>query len=181
MSIYAFQENAPTAAALDGTEILPINQSGVVKQITSQALKVLAPVNTTATTLTVTQAAHGGRTVTISSAAPIAVTLPQATGSGAKYKFQIQVAATATGHTIKVANGTDVMQGIMWQLTSSSNNAIGFATSATSDTITLDGTTRGGVVGDVIEIEDVKTGFFSVLANVVATGTYATPFSATVS
>lgn len=180
MSLYAFHENAPSAGALDGTEIFPLNQGGVVKQITKAALDAVAPVNTTATTLTVTQAAHGNRVVTVSSAAPLAVTLPQATGSGTKYKFQVQVAATATGHTIKVANGTDVMQGIAWQLTSSSNNTIGFATSATSDTITLNGTTLGGVAGDVIEITDVKTGFFSVLLNTVATGSYATPFSATV-
>lgn len=137
-------------------------------------------VNTTATTLTVTRALHGGRTVTVSSAAPIAVTLPQATGTGAVYKFQIQVVATATSHTIKVANATDVMQGVSWCLTTSSANVVGYGTSATSDTITLNGTTLGGVVGDIVELTDVKTGFFSVKIFASPTGTTATPFSATV-
>lgn len=179
MSIYSFTENAPTATALDGTEISPIVQGGVLKQI-PHASAVAAPVNVTGTTLAVTQAAHGGRTVTVSAAAPIAVTLPQATGAGTSYRFQLQVAATATGHTIKVANATDVMQGVNWALTTASANVVGYGTSATSDTITLNGTTSGGVVGDIIEFIDVKTGFFSVKMFSSPTGTTVTPFSATV-
>ncbi len=139
-----------------------------------------APINTVATTLAITQALHAGSTVTISSAAPIAITLPQATGSGSQYRFQIQVVATATSHTIKVANATDVMQGIVVALTTSSANIVGYGTSATSDTISLNGTTLGGVVGDWFEIIDIKTGFFLVRGNTSPTGTTATPFSATV-
>jgi hypothetical protein len=139
-----------------------------------------AAVNTTATTLTVTAAAHGNRVVTISSAAPIAITLPQATGTGTTYKFQMQVAATGTVSTIKVANATDVMQGIVFCLITATPFAENFGTSATSDTISMDGSTLGGVVGDVWEIQDVKTGFFSVRGYTAPTGTKATPFSATV-
>lgn len=140
-----------------------------------------AIVNTTATTLTVTAASHAGRVVTINSAAAIAVTLPQATGTGNKYEFWIGVAATATSHTIKVSNATDVMAGYSFCVTTSSDNAEGFKTSATSDTITLNGTTLGGVVGDFIQIRDLKTGVFSVMMFAAPTGTEATPFSATVS
>lgn len=181
MSIYAFNENAPTAGALDGTEIYPVMQGGVLKQITSASAHSTAPVNVTGTTLAVTQAAHSGRIVTVSAAAPIAITLPQATGTGSAYKFQMQVVATATGHTIKVGNATDVMQGVSWVFSDNAANAvIAFPTTATSDTITLNGTTLGGIVGDLIEIIDVKTGFFSVRLHVQATGSEATPFSATV-
>jgi hypothetical protein len=139
------------------------------------------PVATTATTLAITAAAHSGRTVVVNSTAPIAVTLPQATGTGDKYKFWIGVVATATSHTIKVANATDVMAGYAFCVSTTSDNAEGFKTSATSDTITLNGTTLGGVVGDIVEIEDVKTGIFSVKLFTAPTGTEATPFSATVS
>ena len=143
----------------------------------SEAVQVTAG----ATTLTVTRATHGGRVMALANTAPIAVTLPQATGTGAMYTFQIQQAATGTSSTIKVANGTDVMQGVSWVLTTSSANVIGYATSATSDTVSLNGTTLGGVAGDIIEIQDVKTGFFAVKIFCQATGSTATPFSATVS
>lgn len=139
------------------------------------------PIATTATTLTITKALHNGRTVVINSAAPIAITLPQATGTGSRYRFVIGVVATATAHTIKVANGTDVMTGYSFCVTTSSDNAEGFKTSASSDTITLNGTTQGGVVGDIISIEDIATGIFSVLLHTAPTGTEATPFSASVS
>ena len=45
----------------------------------------------------------------------------------------------------------------------------------------MNGTTVGGVVGDVYEIIDVKTGVFSVMALIAPTGTEATPFYASVS
>jgi len=148
---------------------------------TTQALPAGAVVATTATSLSVTAALHAGRTIVVNSAAPIAVTMPAATGTGAKYHFVIGVAATATGHTIKVANATDVMTGHALCVTTTSTNAEGFATSATSDTVTLNGTTLGGVVGDRVELIDIATGIFSVLVVSSPTGTEATPFTATVS
>ena len=138
-------------------------------------------VDTTATTLTVTAASHSGKVITISSASPIAVTLPQATGTGNRYKFVVLVTATATAHTIKVANATDVMTGFVHAMTTSSDNVIGYKTSATSDTISLNGTTKGGYSGDWFEIVDAKSGVFHVHGATEATGTTATPFSAAVS
>lgn len=184
-SFYAFvADTAALAEAPASNDILLVfdTSAGKMKNMTADYLAgmVSAPVNTTATSLTITAAAHAGRTVTVSSTAPLAVTLPQATGTGNKYKFVMQAVATATGHTIKVANATDVMEGVSWCLTTASANVVGYGTSATSDTITLNGTTLGGVVGDIIEIEDVKTGFFSVKLFASPTGTTATPFSATV-
>lgn len=137
-------------------------------------------VNTTATTLTVTASQHAGKSITINSAAPLAITLPQATGTGNQYHFVIQTSATATAHTIKVANSTDIIQGICHFLTTSSDNVIGYLTTATDDTITLNGTTKGGIATGQWWIRDVKTGTFSVWSNDKATGTTATPFSNTV-
>lgn len=172
---------ASSRTSVTGSFELLIATNDLTTVTTTQASLINnTPINTTATTLTITAASHANRMVTISSAAPIAITLPQATGSGSKYKFQVQVVATATSHTIKVANATDVMQGFVVALTTSSANIIGYGTSATSDTISLNGTTLGGVVGDIVEIEDVKTGFFSVKLFTSPTGSTATPFSATV-
>ena len=82
---------------------------------------------------------------------------------------------------IAVANATDVIQGMVVALSTASDAMIGFKTSATSDTIALNGTTLGGVADDIIELVDELTGFWSVLMFTRPTGTYATPFSATVS
>lgn len=184
MSMYSWYENASTATSAGSTDVVPVYPAGVgppqIITVPNLLTGAAGVVNTTATTLTITQALHGNRMVTVSSAAPIAVTLPQATGTGAVYKFQMQVAATGTSSTIKVANATDVMQGVSWCLTTSAANVVGYGTSATSDTISLNGTTTGGVVGDIIEITDIKTGFFSVKMFSSPTGTTATPFSATV-
>ena len=186
MTEYTFQVECPALAeppAATDVFLVYDTSAGTTKRITADMLggAVSAPVATTATSLTVTAAAHAGRTVVINSTAPIAVTLPQATATGNKYRFFIGVVATATSHTIKVANATDVMSGCAYCVTTTATNTEGFACSATSDTITLNGTTLGGVVGDIVEIEDVKTGVFSVKLFTAPTGTEATPFSATVS
>jgi len=52
---------------------------------------------------------------------------------------------------------------------------------AASDTITLDGSTTGGILGGQVELQDVASGVFSVVVRGAATGTEATPFSAAVS
>ena len=181
MSVYAWHENATAATSVATTDVIPLNTGSATNSVTRGVYTAGGVVDTTATALTITQALHGNRTVTISSAAPIAVTLPAATGTGSVYRFQVQVVATATGHTIKVANATDVMQGIVCALTTSSANVIGYGTTSTSDTITLNGTTLGGVVGDWFELVDIKSGFFMVRGNTSPTGSTATPFSATVS
>ena len=61
------------------------------------------------------------------------------------------------------------------------NSASIFETAATSDTITMNGTTTGGILGAQVEIQDVASGVFSVVVRSAATGTEATPFSAAVS
>src|SRR5690348_6651807 len=105
MSLFSAHEKATAATAVAGDDILYVLQPSsapVLKKVTPAVLTAGGVVDTTATTLTITQATHGNRTVTISSAAPIAITLPQATGTGSVYRFQMQVVATATSHTIKV-------------------------------------------------------------------------------
>lgn len=137
-------------------------------------------VNTTATTLAVTTASHDGKVVTVNSAAPIAITLPASSGSGSRFTFVIGTAATATAHTIKVANTTDIMAGVSVIAQTDTAQVGGFLTTATDDTISLNGTTKGGLKGDKIEIIDVASGVFQVSIVGGASGTVVTPFSATV-
>lgn len=145
------------------------------------AVLASTPVDATASTLAVTQATHAGRTVTLNRAAGIAVTLPAATGTGSVYKFLIGTTVTSNTTTIKVADATDVMTGTAYVVSDGAAAVLGYRTGATSDTITFDGSTTGGLLGDIVILEDVGANLYSVLVFSAATGTEATPFSATVS
>lgn len=138
------------------------------------------PVSITGATLTCTKDVHAGRTTVISAVAGCAVTLPAATGTGSVYRFVIGSTITSNSTTIKVANTTDVMTGRAFVVSDNTAAVLGFATAASSDTITLNGTTLGGIIGDHIEIIDAITGTFAVRVFTAATGTEVTPFSATV-
>jgi hypothetical protein len=140
-----------------------------------------ALVSATAASLTVTSAAHSGRTVLLDRAAGQAVTLPAATGSGNSYKFFVLTTITSNTTTIKVVDATDVMAGVAIVANDTDASASIFETVAASDTITFDGSTTGGIRGATVEMQDVAADLWSVRVVGAATGTEATPFSATVS
>lgn len=160
---------------IDGTEVLAT--AAELNRACDDSTRV---VNCTASTLAVTLASHDKKIVTLNRAAGIAVTLPAASGSGAVYTFHINTAVTSNTTTIKVANASDVMTGKAFVISDGAAAVLGYAAGASDDTITLDGSTTGGLKGDVIVIKDVATNLFHVLAHTSATGSEATPFSATV-
>lgn len=157
-----------------------------IKYNAEGAIRVLAqlsgqtPVQVTAATVTLGPT-HVGRTTVLDRAAGIAVTLPASSGSGNTYFLHVQTTFTGAS-TVKVANATDVMQGTAILFADAGDTVVGFATTATSDTIDLLGTSNstGGIFGATIELVDHKSGFWSVRYVSDAGGTEATPFSATV-
>ncbi len=173
------------AAPLAAADKFPIMDSATGRAATATigdltgGSGLVVAVSAASTVLTVTQALHGNRTMILNNTAPIAVTLPAATGTGASYKFVLNVAATATQSTIKVANTVDVMQGLILSLNTTAGALIGFKNSASSDTITLNGTTTGGGAAAVYTITDIAAGFFQILGMDTAAMT-TTPLSATV-
>jgi hypothetical protein len=137
-------------------------------------------VTLTDATATVTPAAHSGRTVLLDRAAGQALTLPAATGSGNKYVFFVKTTITSNTTTIKVV-GDDVLAGLAIVANDGGDTASIFETAADSDTITFDGSTTGGIRGATVELQDVAADLWFVRVVGAATGTEATPFSATVS
>lgn len=133
------------------------------------------------TALTLTQDVHQDKIITMShTAAASTVTLPAATGTGDKFTF-IVGAVNTNNHVIQVANSTDVMEGMALIAQDSANSIVAFESASTSDTITLNGTTTGGAaIGDRVEVIDMASGKYHVLAHLTGTGTEATPFSAAV-
>ncbi len=140
-------------------------------------------------TKTLTVAANNNQVIKLDTLAGSVVTLPAATGSGAKFKFLVTVLATSASHKVQVANASDFMVGVInGARIDSANTVLGFAaansgTVATnSDTITLNRTTTGSVtVGEWIDVEDVAANTWAVNGLLTATGAlFATPFTAAV-
>lgn len=135
-------------------------------------------VNVTAATLAVTTAAHDGRVITLNRAAGITATLPAATGTGTRLLFL--VGTTFTGNGIVQVTGDDTMTGNALLAQDAADTVVMFEAGATADTITLNGTTTGGLKGDSIEAIDIAADLWWVRVVGAATGTEATPFSAAV-
>ena len=130
---------------------------------------------------TLTAASHAGRTMVLSVASGATLTLPAASGTGNIYKFFVATTITSNNYIVQVANANDTMAGVAIVANDGGGTASIFETAADSDTITLNGTTTGGILGGVVEIQDVATNVFSVVSRGAATGSEATPFSAAVS
>ena len=137
-------------------------------------------VTLTDATVALTEASHAGKFIALSRAAGQALTLPAATGSGVQFEFFVLTTITSNSTTIKVANSTDVLRGHAVQPADAGSTMNGWEASSTDDTITFNGSTTGGIAGDIVRLVDIAAGYWFVQLIGSATGTEATPFSATV-
>jgi hypothetical protein len=149
--------------------------------------------------ISLTVASHSGKIIHNDAAGAVTYTLPalNATADGASSgpgsdidtlnnigaTFTIVDSITKTGSLIvKVANANDIMNGSAIIVDSDTNdNTEGFVTTATSDTITLNGSTKGGVLHATITCTAISSTKWSVSITSAGTGNIATPFSAAVS
>lgn len=143
-------------------------------------MTALAPIAVTAST-SLTRDVHSGTTVVVNAAAGLTLTLPASSGKGDEYEIVIGTTVTSNSVIVKVANATDVMTGVAMNAADAGDTLVAYETASTSDTITMNGTTTGGIKGDRIRLKDVSSGLWSVSVVGSASGTEATPFSATVS
>ena len=140
-------------------------------------------VSVTASTKTVRQVELEGKEIKMDRAAGITFTLPRATGSGDVYRFRVGTTLTSNNYKVQVANTSDFMRGKAWLLAGTNAS---FATANTgtatteSDTVTLNGTTTGGLLGDYIELVDIAKNTWHVECSLSGSGTAATPFSVAV-
>lgn len=161
-----------------GGDTLVVASGGSIEVEPGGVIDYSTPVAAGAT-LAVTKALHHGRVIKLDTAAGSACTLPAATGTGAKFTFIVSTALTSGAHVVKVTT-TDIMAGLALGLDGDGVPANAWGTAADSDTITMDGTTTGGPIGDMVECVDLKTGVWAVQVRLTQSGTEASPFSATV-
>lgn len=118
--------------------------------------------------------------LTVNAAAGLTLTLPAAAGTGDTYTIVIGTTVTLNSVLVKVANASDTMRGVAVVAQDAGDTAVAFEAGATADTITMNGSTLGGLLGDRIILTDVATNLWSVNIIAAATGAEASPFSATV-
>jgi hypothetical protein len=155
----------------------------ITKKITfpnGQSVDTNGRLSFTASGAVLNVAEHAAKPLTINLATGVAFTLPAAVGSGAEFRFVVGTTMSGGSTTIKVANASDVMNGFAIQAQDAGAAVQMFEAAAADDTITLNGTTTGGIRGDRISLIDIAPNVWAVEVISAGTGTEATPFSATV-
>lgn len=137
-------------------------------------------VNLTAASLAITELLHDGKVITVNKADGSTLTLPVATGSGAHIIIFIGTTVSSSAVVVQAGDADDAFAGTAWMANDTDASVSGFEAAATDDTITLNGSTKGGIKGDRIELIDVAANTWSVQAFLQGTGSEATPFSSAV-
>jgi hypothetical protein len=165
-----------------GTSVIQrsIDQADVPAAIRDLQERNTQLVNLAAAALTVSADLHHNRTITVNRSTGTTVTLPAATGSGLRLRLVVGTTIASGSFKVQVANSTDVMAGVAFQAADGGATMNAWEAGATDDTITMDGSTKGGIKGDIIELEDIASGLWAVSIRGAATGTEATPFSSAV-
>jgi hypothetical protein len=166
-----------TAAELNITDGLLVTTAEINRNCDVSTRAVAA-----GATLTLTEATHEGKTILLDTASGSVVTLP-APVIGARFRFLVSVKPTSNFHQIKVASSSDFMAGSVNILDNDAAAQGAYAADGTADdNIQLNGTTKGGLVGDWIEVEGISATQWAVRGSLVvpAGSNPADPFSAAV-
>ena len=166
--------------------------SGPVKSLAGFISAGVSNSVTTAVGKTLTVANDAGKQIYYTSTAAATFTLPavntsspsdptdpnQSNNYGATFEFVLST--TVTGNfVVQVANANDTIVGNA--IIGSATSTLVLNTATASDTITLNGTTTGGVGGANVKATVVGANRYKVEVVSGATGALATPFSAAVS
>lgn len=129
------------------------------------------------TALSVTAALHAGKTIYVTDTDGMTFTLEAATGTGNKYC--IHFGATAAGDMIINVTGNDSMAGLAYIVDEDTAAVTAYRASGDADQMVVNGTTKGGQIGDRVYLQDVATDKWAVTAFLTcpAGSNPATPFA----
>lgn len=179
---YAVFQSYMTSAGVFFWRLLSTHAFGNLAALLATAAEInrVADVSTrkislTTTPVTLDEATHEGKVIVLNKADALAVTMPAATGSGAKYEIYVGTTASGGSYTI-VRDGSDVFKGVAVGDDGDGEPANAWSTVAAT-TITMDGSTQGGIAGDRWYLTDIASAVWSVAGFITQSGTEATPFS----
>lgn len=128
-------------------------------------------------TLAVDADTHAGKLMYILDAT-LAVTLPEATGTGNTYTFMQGIAATASTFVTADTTNADIVGAVLAADTDDGSAAAAWACPSSCDTVTFNGVATGGKLGDWIRFTDIATDLWLVEGVISQSGgSEATPFS----
>lgn len=137
-------------------------------------MPTLKPLTITAAT-SLTRNVHADTLLLLDSTTGRILTLPASTGKGDTYRIYLPTTVSSGDHVV-AALTTDIIQGAVAVATDIAG--VTCPTTATSDKITMNGSTTGGLLGSYLELRDAKAGQWMVTGTLVSSGSEATPFSA---
>jgi hypothetical protein len=91
-------------------------------------------------------------------------------------RLRFVIGATITSNTTTFTATAADLYGNAWVVSDGAAAVLGYV-AAGSTVLTLNGTTQGGYIGHIVELEDVAANLWIVRSMGKATGTEATPFS----
>jgi hypothetical protein len=144
--------------------------------------RIVRKTSTTGTTVSFTPQEHAARVYvldTILTVSTLNFKLPPSVGNGDVYTF-VNNAVQTFGFIVSCEKATDYLTGtaVMLEQVGGTDDVI-FYTTATSDKITFNATTTGGLRGDKVVAIDYRPGYYLVEVVAMASGDTVTPFSAT--
>lgn len=123
---------------------------------------------------------YHGRVIALDTAAGSTVTLPAATGSGVKFTFIVTVKPTTNQHRLNVV-GNDAFAGSVniIDMDGSAQAAFAALVASDNDRCDLNGTTKGGQIGDMLEVIDINADVWHIRGQLIcpAGSNPATPFA----
>lgn len=162
---------ASKAVVLDGSSNFTFPAAGTFTSPASHTVALSGTLTRSKASLTgttaITQAAHANRVNVITGTAAATYTLPEATGTGNTYLFVFGQVNT-NGTVFVTADTTNCSIGGSLNILDQDANAqtAYFATTG-DDTITINGTTTGGLIGDTITLIDIATDQWAVYGSLV--------------
>jgi hypothetical protein len=121
-------------------------------------------------------ASESGGTFSWDAATGVAYTLP-APVVGMEFDFYCTVAVTSNAHAVITDAGTTFLSGAINQIIDTSAVSEGQVGAATDVTISMNGTTTGGLIGTWIKVRCVTSTLWVAQGLVVSSGTLVTPFA----